>query len=94
MADTLTDLREHFRDTDRKILALLARRCALSRRMAMIKQAHGMPIVQRAVWQKQLLARQREGQIAGLDPRFTAALFNLLHDESVRIQKHKIESTK
>ncbi len=80
-------LREMIDLQDHQLLELLARRLSLSSEVGKQKKQMGEEIVQ-PQRQKELLAdRLKKAAALGLDPAFVEKLVDLLHSESVAIQK-------
>ncbi|MFN8308996.1 MAG: chorismate mutase [Chitinophagales bacterium] len=92
--EALQALRSRFRQTDRQLLKLLAKRCALAQQMGALKQQQHLQVVQPEVWQKQLARRRTESLALGIRPEFVLGVFQLLHRESVRIQQAEINKVK
>ena len=87
----LLPLREQIDEIDHELVALLAQRMAVSRRIAGVKRELGMAVYQSDRWQTVLADRLRQAEELGLDPDFTRDLLEKIHGESVRIQMEGAE---
>lgn len=82
----LLPLREQIDTIDHELLNLLAKRMAVSRRIATIKQASQMPVYQSKRWESVVADRLQKAESLGLDLSFTKELLEKIHAESVRVQ--------
>lgn len=71
---------------DENLLDLLKERMAISRRIGQYKKDHNIAILQLARWDTLLDDMIRKGGQTGLGEHFLRALFNDIHEESVRVQ--------
>lgn len=90
----IEEIRADFNEVDREILKLVAKRTKLSFEIAKIKKQRKMNIVQLNQWKKVTKARLKENEKLGVDSLFLLKLFNLLHEESIRIQQQQISGKK
>ena len=79
-------LRQSADNIDEEILDLLARRMELSRKMGIIKKQNNITIYQVERWIKILESRLEQATNLGLDQKYIAALWQLIHDESIKKQ--------
>ncbi len=86
----MTELDRYRADIDRadmELIDLLARRFMYARRIGEIKKRMGIPVVQSDRFGEILSSRKRYAIDAGLSEKFTEDFLELIHSESVRIQK-------
>lgn len=93
MDKKVTQLRNQFEIIDRNILLLLNERDQLSKKMAHLKKAAQLDIVQPGHWKQQIENRLKDNERIHLKASFVEDLFNLIHEESVRIQQEENEIT-
>jgi chorismate mutase len=81
---------EYLRQTadtiDTEILELLARRMEISARMGDIKHKNNITAYQPERWREILETRCEQGKKQGLPETYIAALYRIIHDESIRKQ--------
>ncbi len=82
----LLPLREQIDTIDHELLNLLAKRMAVSRRIADVKRQANIPVYQPRRWQAVIADRLSQAGKLGLDTSFTKQLLDKIHTESVRIQ--------
>lgn len=87
---SLSDLRRQFDDVDKSILILLGIRSQLSKEIAKIKKKKNLNVVQLKVWEKQMKNRFKENKKLKQDPDFLNKIFNIIHEESIRIQNQEL----
>lgn len=88
---SLTDIRKQIEDVDKSLLILLSLRTQLSREITWVKRKKNMDIVQMKTWVLKLENRHKENKKLKIDPVFLDKFFNLLHKESIRIQKQELK---
>lgn len=88
---SLSDLRRQFDDVDKSILILLGIRSQLSKEIAKIKKKKNLNVIQLKVWEKQMKNRFKENKKLKQDPDFLNKLFNIIHEESIRIQNQELK---
>lgn len=88
---SLTDIRKQIEDVDKSLLILLSLRTQLSREITRVKRKKNMDIVQMKTWVLKLENRHKENKKLKIDPVFLDKFFNLLHKESIRIQKQELK---
>lgn len=87
--DSLTEvenIRQMLDTLDAEVVDLLGKRMEVVRKLALIKDAHNMPIFQQDRWREIVQSRTDWGQLNQLDGEFMLKLFELIHDKSIRTQ--------
>lgn len=79
-------LRKQIDEQDDKLLELLSQRFRVCREIGQYKKEHNMTILQAARYNEILEKRGAQGTLCGMSPEFTAKVFELIHEESVRQQ--------
>ncbi len=82
----LETLREAMDGVDTEIVDLLKRRMELSEQIGLIKKAANMAAYQPARWREIVETRSAQGVKRELSPQYIAALYELIHHESIRRQ--------
>ena len=82
----LAQLRAEIDRADDELLALLARRMEIARRIGRFKRLHAMPVLQPARYDELLARRASEAVRLRMDPAFIRTLLRAVHGESVRQQ--------
>ncbi len=82
----LDDLRGKIDMIDREILEILATRMSLVEKIGDYKKQNNVTVFQVDRWIKVFQTRPEWGKKMNLDGDFTAQLFKLVHDESIKIQ--------
>jgi chorismate mutase len=82
----LEQLREEIDFLDNELIDLLARRMAVSKKIGAFKKSNNVTILQIRRWKKILQTQTKHGKIVGFDNEFIRSLFNLIHDESIKVQ--------
>jgi chorismate mutase len=85
--DTLTLYRKQIDSLDKEIINLLGERMKAAKAIGVYKLAHKMEIVQSARFSEVLQNAIRYGNEQGLSADFIKALYNNVHEESVRQQR-------
>ena len=83
----LKSLRRKIDRADRALLRALGDRQATVARIGKLKAQAGIAAHQKSRWAQVIRERRKLGQKRGLGANFTEAVFNLIHAESLRIQK-------
>lgn len=83
-------IREEFESIDKSILILLHQRMELSIKMSLLKKQNSLPVLDLNQWNKQSKNRLLENEKFGINPDFIQSVFNLIHEESIRIQNQEI----
>lgn len=89
--ENIESLRSQIDVTDENILALLASRMRISRRIGEYKRDNNIAILQTSRWDSVLENMISKGKENGLPEQFVAAVFNAIHEFSVRIQNETLE---
>ena len=84
---SLQGLRKKIDSADRKLFAALSQRMKAVEQVGKIKKTHDMPLYQKARWQEVVDNRLGQAKDLNIDAKFTLAFLNLIHKESIRIQK-------
>lgn len=87
----ISDVRKQFDDIDKSILILLGIRTKLSKEIAMLKKQNNLNAIQLNVWKTQMENRLKENEKIKVDPDFMNTIFNIIHEESIRIQNQVLE---
>ena len=80
-------LRKQIDGLDRQIMMLLKNRFRIVVRIATLKKKLNLEAYQPSRWKSMLKERILKANKIGMHPRFAKLFFNLIHNESVRIQK-------
>ena len=84
--ETLGRLRERIDVIDENLIRELAARMKVSAEIGEVKREHNVAIIQAARWEKVLEKVDAAAVQYGLDPKFVRAIFDAIHEESVRKQ--------
>lgn len=90
-SEAFTHLRNQFNELDKNLLILLAARVQLSKKIARLKKQNNLDIEQPAVWKERFDSRLKESEELQIDITYLKNIFDLIHQESIRIQKLEIE---
>ena len=82
----IKQLRRQLDEIDDKVVELLARRMSICREIGQYKKDHNMTVFQAGRYREILEKYGTKGALCGLDPKFVAAIFESIHQESVRQQ--------
>ena len=82
--DGIEALRARIDVIDDNLLGLLKERMEVSRRIGAYKKDHNVAIIQASRWEQVL--KGVKAKSGGLSDSFVEAVFNAIHDESVRVQ--------
>lgn len=83
----ITVQRDKIDSIDANVLQLLGERLQCTQAIGTYKKEQGLPIVQQGRWQEILDKAIVMGEDEGLTKDFVSAVFNAIHDESVRRQQ-------
>lgn len=83
----LQSLRIEIDSVDGAILSVLAKRTELARAIGKYKQKHNLKLLDRKRWIETVKTRVTTGRSMGLSPRFIREIFELIHKNSLFIQK-------
>ena len=84
--ENLTDLRAEIDKIDDELFDLLARRMRVSREIGQYKKEHDMPVLQTRRYEELLARRAAQAAELGMDRGFMRAVYQAIHEESVRQQ--------
>lgn len=84
--EEIARMRRNIDDLDSILIETLAKRMAISREIGQYKRDHGMTVVQTARYSEILDKRASQGVLCGMDADFVRAVFEHIHEESVRQQ--------
>lgn len=85
-ARTLEALRAGIDDCDARIIAALAERMEVSRKIGSFKHEHSMPILQTSRWEELLSRVIADGAAQGLDEEFIRRIYSAIHEQSASVQ--------
>ncbi|MGE9516809.1 MAG: chorismate mutase [Solitalea-like symbiont of Tyrophagus putrescentiae] len=83
----LLKFRDQIDRLDTSLLKILAERVEVVKKVGEYKKLNSLPIYQPDRYKELIKRRQKLGSSIGLDEDFVGKLFNLIHDNSVSIQK-------
>ena len=86
LTSSLATLRKSIDEIDNDLIDLLARRMAISREIGQYKKEHNMTVLQTSRYNEILDKRGAQGSLCGMDSEFIKAVFEQVHEESVRQQ--------
>ncbi len=89
----LEELRDRIDTIDEKLLVLLAERMNLAKNIGHYKKENNMTIFQAERWNEIVQTRQQSGNLKELDVDFIFGLYQLIHDESIRLQTEIMNSS-
>ncbi len=84
--ESLEALRKQIDEIDITINEILAKRMRISREIGQYKKEHDMAILQTNRYDEIIKQRMAQGQSMGMDPDFMKAIYEAIHEESVRQQ--------
>ena len=93
----MTDIekyRSRIDEIDRHLLELLVERFSCSAEIGRIKAEHGLPVLQSDRWEDITETRKLHASSLGLQTEFVDQLLELIHSESLRIQKKVVTGRK
>jgi chorismate mutase len=83
---TLEFLREEMDTVDNMLLEVIGKRIDLTKKLGEYKKSHNMTILQVNRWQQVLEDRLKQAEYLGLDEKLVREIYQLLHNQSVKIQ--------
>lgn len=83
---TLESLREEMDLVDDMLLGAIGKRIDLTKKLGEYKKNHNMTILQVNRWQQVLEDRLKQANYLGLDEKLVKDIYQLLHNQSVKIQ--------
>lgn len=84
--EDIRSLRAQIDELDNSLMELLAKRFRLCREIGTFKKEHNMTILQTRRYNEILDKRGTQAGLCGMNPKFAAHIFELIHEESVRQQ--------
>lgn len=84
--ESLTLLRQQIDQIDNELLEALGKRMRISREIGQYKKEHNMPVVQTNRYDDILNSRARAAEELGMNGEFMKAVYQAIHEESVRQQ--------
>lgn len=84
--EDIRSLRAQIDELDNSLMELLAKRFRLCREIGTFKKEHNMTILQTRRYNEILKKRGTQAGLCGMNPKFAAHIFELIHEESVRQQ--------
>lgn len=91
LTNSISDIRKQFEDIDKSILILLGIRIKLSSEIGKLKKDNHIDVTQLNVWKHQMENRVKENEKFKIDSDFMDKIFNLIHEESIRIQNQEFK---
>jgi chorismate mutase len=82
----LEKLRKQIDRVDADLINLLAERIGLSREIGEVKKEKNIAILQIRRWKKIIKNQLKSGELLGVDEDFVKAVYQLIHEESIRVQ--------
>ncbi|MCQ2243215.1 MAG: bifunctional 3-deoxy-7-phosphoheptulonate synthase/chorismate mutase type II [Bacteroidaceae bacterium] len=84
--ESITALRKQIDELDDNLLELLSKRMRVCREIGQYKKEHNMTVLQTSRYSEILDKRGVQGSLCGMDGDFIKAVFEAIHEESVRQQ--------
>ena len=84
--EDIRSLRAQIDELDNSLMELLAKRFRSCREIGTFKKEHNMTILQTRRYNEILEKRGTQAGLCGMNPKFAAHIFELIHEESVRQQ--------
>jgi chorismate mutase len=88
--ESLSELRRQIDECDNSLLETLAKRMRISREIGTFKKEHNMTVLQTGRYDEILSKRGTQGEEFGMNGEFVKAVFEAIHEESVRQQMEVI----
>jgi chorismate mutase len=85
-------LRQTVDNIDDELIQKLAERMNISKKIGLYKKENNITILQIRRWKKTLKNQLKNGLSLGLDDEFVKLLYQLIHDESIKIQSEEKNS--
>ena len=92
LPEKINILRKEIDDIDNKLIELLSERMEVSDKIAQIKKESNLSVLQMNRWNKLLSDRMEYSKTKGLSEVFTKEIFELIHEESIRLQDEIIKT--
>jgi len=90
--ENIDQLRAQIDIIDENLLFALGSRLSISKKIGHYKKDHNIAIIQSSRWESILSKMTEKGAQYGLSSEFVAAVFNAIHEESVRAQNEILSS--
>ncbi|NMB83810.1 chorismate mutase [Candidatus Roizmanbacteria bacterium] len=84
--DSLGDLRKQIDEIDGKIIGMLAKRFVVVKKIGLCKKKHQLRPFDQKRWQEVIDSRVRQGKLFSLEDNFVIDIFNLIHDQALKIE--------
>jgi chorismate mutase len=94
LPEKINILRKEIDEIDNKLIELLSERINVSTKIAQIKKESNISVLQVNRWKKLLSDRIEYSNTKGISEEFIKEIFELIHEESVRVQDEIIKKTK
>ncbi|MCF0210337.1 MAG: chorismate mutase, partial [Bacteroidales bacterium] len=94
VSNSLLSLRESLNETDKVIIEALARRMQLSESIAKVKQKENMTVFQANRWEEVLKTLLANAERKGLNKDFIKEIYEIIHQESIKIQNITIKKSR
>lgn len=94
LPEKINILRKEIDEIDNKLIELLSERINVSTKIAQIKKESNISVLQVNRWKKLLSDRIEYSNTKGVSEEFIKEIFELIHEESVRVQDEIIKKTK
>ena len=91
LPDELQLLRNEIDTIDEELLQLLARRNSVSLKIACIKRANNLSVLQLDRWERLLRNHLQQAETLGLSAEYVRHIFEEIHAESVRLQHEMLD---
>lgn len=88
----IEQLRAQIDILDENLLETLGSRMGVSEKIGTYKRDHNVAILQMARWDDVMESMKKNARVYGLSEKFIEAVFNAIHEESVRIQNEVLSS--
>ena len=90
--DGIDQLRAQIDIIDENLLYTFASRMGVSRKIGAYKRSHNVAILQMGRWDKVLGQMKEKARSYGLSDKFIEAVFNAIHEESVKVQNEVLSA--
>ena len=89
MCEDLIKYRSEHKIIDQHIIELIAKRMSVSKEIGRIKAKYSIEICQQEQWQNACVERNEMANALGLEPKLISTIYELIHIESINLQKAK-----
>lgn len=87
MKNLLDEYREQIDEIDNQLIEMLGKRTEVVRKIGVFKRENNIDIVNEERWKRVIDSRKALARKYGLSENFITDMFNMIHDESVEIEK-------